>query len=95
MFYSYVLECIDSTRNRKKLYIGSSTDLKTRLEKHISHLVKTTKSFDIINLVYYEACLSKKDSRLRELQLKTGFGRGYLNRRLSNYFKNGPIEMRV
>lgn len=87
MFYSYVLECIDSIRKRKKLYIGSSTDLKSRLEKHTTHSVKTTKSFDIIRLVYYEACLNKKDSRLRELQLKTGFGRGYLKRRLSNYLK--------
>lgn len=87
MFYCYILECIDTKRSRNKLYIGSSADLKSRFEKHKSHSVKTTKSFDIIRLVYYEACLNKKDSRLRELQLKTGFGRGYLKRRLSNYFK--------
>lgn len=87
MFYCYVLECIDSKRNRNKLYIGSSTDLKTRLEKHKSHSIKTTKSFDIIRLIYYEACLNKTDSRHRELQLKTGFGRSYLKRRLNSYLK--------
>jgi hypothetical protein len=32
-----------------------------------------------------EACLSKEDASEREKQLKTGFGRGYLKRRLKNY----------
>jgi len=36
-------------------------------------------------LIYYEACLSKKDAQNRERQLKTGFGRGYLRRRLKDY----------
>jgi len=35
-------------------------------------------------LVYYEACLSKKDAQNREKQLKTGFGRGYLRKRLKD-----------
>jgi len=38
-------------------------------------------------LVYYEVCLSKKDAQKRERQLKTGFGRGYLRKRLENYFE--------
>lgn len=36
-------------------------------------------------LVYYEACLSHKDAAEREKQLKTGFGRGYLKKRLKDY----------
>jgi putative endonuclease len=52
---------------------------------HLNKNVTTTKKFDKIVLVYYEACLSKKDARKRELQLKTGFGRGYLKRRMENY----------
>lgn len=84
MFYTYVLMCIDKSKNREKLYIGSTSNLRKRLIKHKSKSIKTTKSFDIIELVYYEACRNKTDSRKRELQLKTGFGRGYLKRRLEN-----------
>jgi len=87
MFYTYVLLCVDSKRNRKKFYVGSSDDFEKRLAEHLSKSVKTTKSFDKIELVYYEASLNKKDARKRELQLKTGFGRGYLKRRLENFLK--------
>ncbi|KKU16191.1 MAG: hypothetical protein UX24_C0018G0009, partial [Candidatus Giovannonibacteria bacterium GW2011_GWB1_45_9b] len=50
--------------------------------------IKTTKSFNKIELVYYEACLDKTDARKRELQLKTGFGRGYVNKRLENFLED-------
>jgi len=50
--------------------------------------VKTTKCCSC-DLIYYEACLSKTDARKRELQLKTGYGRGYLKRRLQTYFSSG------
>lgn len=88
MFYTYVLLCIDAKRNRQKFYIGSTEDYKERIVKHKNKNVKTTKSFDRIEPVYLEMCLNKKDSRKRELQLKTGFGRGYLKRRIENYLKN-------
>ena len=87
MFYTYVLRCIDKKRKRQKFYIGSTENLEERIRDHRSGSVKTTKSFDIIELVYYEACCDKTDARKRELQLKTGFGRGYLKRRLEEYLK--------
>ena len=87
MYYTYVLLCIDIKGNRKKSYIGSTSDLKSRIIKHKSKSIKTTKSFDIIKLVYYEACINRTDARKRELQLKTGFGRGYIKRRLESYLK--------
>ncbi len=52
-----------------------------------SHSVATTKKFDTIKLVYYEACVNKMDARKRELQLKTGFGRGYIKKRLEHFFE--------
>jgi putative endonuclease len=63
-------------------------DLKNRLTEHKNGEVQTTKKFDNVELIYYEACKSKTDARRRELQLKTGFGRGYLKRRLGDYLKN-------
>ena len=85
MYYTYILECIDSDRNRKKLYVGWTEDLKSRLIKHKARSTKTTKSFDYFRLIYFEACLSKTDAIRREKQLKTGFGRGYIKRRLEGY----------
>ncbi len=88
MYYTYVLLCQDINRSRNKFYIGSTEDLNNRVKEHRVGEIKTTKSFEIIDLIYYEASLNKTDARKRELQLKTGFGRGYLNRRLENYLKN-------
>lgn len=88
MFYTYILLCQDFKNNRRKFYVGSTKDLKERILDHKSKSVETTKNFDKIELVYYEACINKTDARKRELQLKTGFGRGYIKRRLLTYLKD-------
>ncbi|MCL5439062.1 MAG: GIY-YIG nuclease family protein [Patescibacteria group bacterium] len=91
MFYTYVLFCKDLKSNRRIFYIGSSSDLKKRLKSHFSKSSQYTKSFDRISLVYYEACLNKTDAIRREIQLKTGFGRGYIKRRLESYLKTATV----
>ena len=85
MYYTYVLLCKGKNKD-PDLYIGSTSDLRKRIVKHKAKDVNTTKKFDTVTLVYYEACLIKKDALKRELQLKTGFGRWYLKRRLENNF---------
>lgn len=85
MYYTYVLLCKNKDE-KPDMYIGSTGDLRKRISRHKMKGVDTTKKFDTIELIYYEACLSKRDARKRELQLKTGFGRGYLKRRLESYF---------
>jgi putative endonuclease len=87
MHYTYVLKCVDSNSKRVIFYVGVTDNLQKRIKEHQSENTKTTKSFDIIELVYYEACLNKTDAYVREKQLKTGFGRGYIRRRISNYLK--------
>lgn len=87
MYYTYVLLC-SNEKGKKEFYTGSCEVLEDRFEDHITHSVKTTKKFDKVELVYYEACLNKTDARKRELQLKTGFGRGYLKRRIESYLKS-------
>lgn len=85
MFYVYVLNCwLDK---RQTFYTGYTENLKSRLKQHVSGSTTTTRKFDKIELIYYEACLNENDARQREIQLKTGYGRGYLNRRLENYLK--------
>lgn len=87
MFYTYVLYCYNSKTKKPLLYIGSTDDLRERVLRHKTKNVATTKSFGNIELIYYEACTNKTDARKRELQLKTGFGRGYIKKRLEEYFK--------
>lgn len=82
-YYTYVLQC--KNKDTKQFYIGYCEDLKERLKRHLSKEINTTKKFDTIKLIYFEACSNKFDAIKREKQLKTGFGRGYLKRRLVNY----------
>jgi len=66
MFYVYVLK----SRADGKCYIGSSNDLKARVEKHNSGKVFSTKSRRPFDLIYYEAYKSESDARKREHNLK-------------------------
>ncbi len=77
MFYTYVLRCNDG-----RLYIGSTGDLKKRIAQHNTGRVPATSYRLPVVLEYYEASRSESSARAREQQLKTGFGRAYLKRRL-------------
>jgi putative endonuclease len=77
MYYTYVLRCGDGS-----LYVGSTVNLRRRIEEHHAGHVGTTASRLPVTLEYYEACRSEVRARLLEKQLKTGFGRDYLKRRL-------------
>jgi putative endonuclease len=77
MFYTYVLLCGDND-----FYIGSPADLRRRISQHRAGQVTATAHRLPVTLEYYEACKSELSARKREKQLKTGFGRAYLKRRL-------------
>ena len=66
MYYVYILK----SRKDGNLYIGSTNDLKRRLDEHNNGLVFSTKSRRPFELVYYEAYKSEKDARNREKNLK-------------------------
>lgn len=78
MFYTYVLRSLKDN----KLYVGWTVDLKKRFIQHNNGKVLATKSRVPFELLYYEACNIKKLAIIREKQLKTGYGRSYLKRRL-------------
>lgn len=82
MYYTYILH----SSKDKRLYIGSTPDLKLRFLKHNSGLVKSTKSRRPLNLIYYEAYILKIDATRREKYLKSGGGRKELAKQLSSYF---------
>ena len=77
-YYTYVL----LSQFDNKYYVSSTSNLEKRILTHNLGLVTSTKNRRPLKLIYYEACLDKLGSILREKQLKTGFGRAYLKRRL-------------
>ena len=81
MYYTYVI----FDKINKDFYIGYTSDLNKRIEQHKAGYNLTTKKMPNPELVYYEACISKKDAEAREKQLKTGFGRSYIKKRLDDY----------
>lgn len=79
MFYVYVLK----SRKNKRIYIGSTSDLRKRVREHNKGETESTKYGLPWELAYYEAFLSKKDSLKRELQLKKyGSALSFLKRRI-------------
>ncbi|NMB57169.1 GIY-YIG nuclease family protein [Candidatus Beckwithbacteria bacterium] len=78
-YYTYVLLSLKD----KKLYIGYADDLINRISKHNAGDVESTKNRRPLKLIYYEACLIKEKAIKREKQLKTGFGRSYLKKRVN------------
>ncbi|MEI8104173.1 MAG: GIY-YIG nuclease family protein [Candidatus Moraniibacteriota bacterium] len=66
MFYTYVLK----STLKEYYYIGSTEDLRKRLQEHNLGKTKSIKHLVPFTLVYYEAYASKTFARKRELELK-------------------------
>jgi putative endonuclease len=81
MFYTYVLQ----SQKNNKWYIGYTSDLRKRFKQHNEGKSAYTKGRGPYKIMYYEACLNEDDARSRELYLKTGMGRRYLNARLKRF----------
>lgn len=79
-FYVYLLQNKDKT-----WYTGYTEDLRKRLSQHNANLHGWTKGRGPFELIYYEACRNEKDARARELFLKSGMGKRYLQNRLKRF----------
>ena len=80
MYYVYVLK----SSKDGNLYVGHTNDLARRFKEHNTGKVDCTKLRMPFSLLYYEACNVLEDAVKREKSLKTGFGRSYLKKRLSD-----------
>lgn len=78
MFYVYILVSVE--KNTK--YIGFTSDLKARLQRHNEGQVLSTKANRPWELLYYEAYRNSTLARKAELFYKTGQGRRQINRKL-------------
>ena len=82
MHYVYLIECQDDG----SWYIGYSSDLKRRINDHLSgNGCRTTSMKKNWRLIYYESYLDKNDALGREKFLKGGSGRRFLKKQLVNY----------
>jgi putative endonuclease len=77
-YYVYVLQ----SKKDDKLYIGFTTDLRSRLREHINGRVRATFYRRPLELIYYEAYKDEKIAHKRERQLKNGKAHTALKKRL-------------
>ena len=84
MHYLYVLQ---SSKNPKWLYKGSTSDLKQRFSEHNAGKNVSTSPHKPLKLIYYEAYLLKEDAEAREKYLKTSMGMRVIKKQLANYIK--------
>lgn len=84
MYYIYIL----ISQKDRKLYIGSTPDIKTRIMKHEKGYVKATKNRRPIKLIYYEAYEQSTDAKKREVYLKGGKGHSELKIQLAKTLKS-------
>jgi len=82
MFWTYVLE----NQTDKSWYIGSTSNLDRRVDEHLNGSGgRTTRIKKGWKLICCEGYLEKKDALGREVFLKSGAGRRYIKKQLTNY----------
>ena len=84
MNYVYILR----SQVDKELYIGCTNDLPRRFEEHNTGKIYSTNDRTPLELIYYEAFISKQDAFAREQWLKTGWGRNHMQKMLSSTFRS-------
>lgn len=72
------------------LYIGKTGNLRKRFEEHQRGESLSTKGRRPWKLIYYEAYLDDSDAEGREVFLKSGGGRRFLDRQLRSHFQRFP-----
>ena len=71
MFYVYILRSLRTGH----FYKGLTSNLNKRLEEHLSGKEQVTRLLLPVELVHVEICDNRKEARILEKYLKSGFGR--------------------
>ncbi|RJP68604.1 MAG: GIY-YIG nuclease family protein [Ignavibacteriales bacterium] len=79
MYFVYVLPSV----KLNKRYVGSTSDLAARIHQHNSGKTRFTKGGLPWNIIYKEEYSTLSEARKRELFLKSGVGRQYLDKVLN------------
>lgn len=80
-YYIYVL----FNQQKNFIYIGFTEDLRKRVISHNKGENKSTKPYTPLELIHYEAYRSIKDTKRRELYLKSNKGKTTLKTMLKEY----------
>lgn len=83
-FYVYVLKSL----SRDFVYVGFTSNLKKRFEKHNSGSEFSTKPYIPFEIIHYEAYKNEKDAKRRELYLKGNRGKTTLKTMLKEFFES-------
>jgi len=76
VFYIYIIECDNGS-----MYIGQTQDLQKRWDEHRRGVASEyTTRHKPIKIIHYEMYKTREEAVLREHDLKTGFGRKWLQR---------------
>ena len=73
----YTVYAIKS-RSRNYIYVGLTSNLKERLDRHNNGTNKTTSPYAPFDLIFVEECPDRKAARKREMYLKSGVGKEFL-----------------
>ncbi|MEQ9091931.1 MAG: GIY-YIG nuclease family protein [Balneola sp.] len=67
-----------SSLQRSYIYVGMSSQLSKRIERHNKGQNKTTKTYTPFKLIYTKEFVNRKEAREHEKYLKSGVGREFL-----------------
>lgn len=80
---SYYVYMLFSEKDHK-FYVGYSKNLRQRITQHNNGEVKSTKNRRPLKLIHYEYFINEKDAKMREIFLKSGFGRDQMKKALQH-----------
>ncbi|MFN6943755.1 MAG: GIY-YIG nuclease family protein [Cytophagaceae bacterium] len=76
MFFVYALKSL----SRNYIYVGQTTDLEARVNRHNKGYEKTTKPYRPFILIYIEEHGDRISARKREKFFKSGIGKEFLKK---------------
>jgi len=82
-FYVYILQ----SRKDQQFYIGFTSDLNRRLVEHNQGKNVSTSKRLPLDLIFFEAHLSKEDALRRESYFKTTRGKTTIKQMIRGYFR--------
>jgi putative endonuclease len=74
MFTVYAIKSV----SRNYIYVGLTSNLQSRIERHNLGYEKTTKPYAPFKLIYQEELPDRPSARKREKYFKSGQGKGFL-----------------
>jgi putative endonuclease len=83
MYFVYAIK----SQTRNFIYVGLTSNLSARIERHNNGYERTTKPYRPFRLIYHEECPDRIQARIREKYWKSGTGKEKLKRMAEIIFK--------